>query len=218
MNINRTNKTKKRFNPRPPLIHLSIPNEFLWAFIGLILTIFSTFLEVFMTSLPWTWPVQGVRSYSLGVTYQIGAVLLTGCMGGPNAGLLSQIAYVLLGLAWVPVFAQGGGWNYLTEPSFGYLLGFIPGSWLCGWLAFRKRTNLESLAFSSLCGLVVIHLCGLVYLGGLSLFHPVVRQSIPLSSLPTAIFNYSVIPFPGQLIIICAVALMALILRRLMFY
>lgn len=218
MNTNRTNKTQKRFNPRPPLVHLSIPNEFLWAFIGLILTIFSTFLEAFITSPPWTWFEQGVQIYPLGVTYQIGAVLLTGCMGGPSAGLFSQIAYVLLGLLWVPVFAQGGGWGYLQEPSFGYLLGFIPGGWFCGWLAFRKRTNLESLAFSAICGLGVIHLCGLVYLVGLSLLSPTVRQSIPLSSLPTAIFNYSVIPFPGQLVIICAVALLALILRRLMFY
>lgn len=218
MNINRPKKTKKPFNPRPPLIRLSIPNEFLWAFIGLILTIFSTFLEAFITTPPWAWLTQGVRSYSLGVTYQIGAVLLTGCMGGPNAGLFSQIAYVLLGLFWIPVFAQGGGWDYLTEPSFGYLLGFIPGGWLCGWLAFRRHTNLESLAFSSICGLAVIHLCGLVYLVGLSFLNPVVRQSIPLSSLPAAIFNYSVVPFPGQIVIICAVSLLAFILRRMMFY
>ncbi|WP_245927615.1 biotin transporter BioY [Aphanothece hegewaldii] len=218
MNTNRTNKTNKPFKSRPPLVRLSIPNEFLWAFIGLILTIFSTFLDAFITNLPWTWLNQGVRSYSLGVTYQIGAVLLTGCMGGQNAGLLSQTAYVLLGLTWLPVFAQGGGWGYLLEPSFGYLLGFIPGGWLCGFLAFRRRTNLESLAFSAICGLVVIHLCGLLYLVGLSLFIPTVHQTIPISSLPMAIFNYSIIPFPGQLVIICAVALLSLILRRLLFY
>jgi len=99
--------------------------------IGLLLTIFSTFVPVSLAS----WSAAGLSSQKLGITYQIGAVLLTGCLGGKNAGLLAQVAYIFLGLTWLPVFAQGGGMGYLKEASFGYILGFMPGAWLCGWLA-----------------------------------------------------------------------------------
>ena len=71
--------------------------------------------------------------FSLGVTYQIGGVLLVGCLGGKNAGALSQIAYLVMGLTLLPVFADGGGIGYVKLSQFGYLLGFIPGAWICGF-------------------------------------------------------------------------------------
>ncbi|MEA5535043.1 biotin transporter BioY [Crocosphaera sp. XPORK-15E] len=194
---------------------VSFANEFLWAIIGLLLTVFSTFVEAFVTNMPWTWSDQGVHSLPLGVTFQVGAVLLTGCMGGKNAGLLSQVAYVFLGLFWHPVFAQGGGLDYWQQPSFGYILGFMPGAWLCGLMAFQTRTKLESLAISGLSGLLVIHLCGLIYLLGLSFLSPV---TVPHSSLFEMIINYSVHPIPGQFVIVCAMAIIAFILRQILFY
>lgn len=197
---------------------MSAPNELLWALIGLLLTIFSTFVEAFVTNLPWNWAEQGIHTQSLGVTYQIGAVLLTGCLGGKNAGALAQLAYVILGLTWLPVFAQGGGLGYLEEPSFGYILGFIPGAWFCGLLAFRARAKLESLAFSSLCGLLVIHVCGLFYLLGLSSFNSPANPTFALANLPTLILNYSITPLPGQLVIVCVVAIVSFALRQLLFY
>ena len=69
---------------------VSFPIELLWALIGLLLTIAGTFVEAFATNFPWTWSNQGIHSQSLGITYQIAAVLLTGCVGGKNAGILSQ--------------------------------------------------------------------------------------------------------------------------------
>lgn len=194
---------------------VSAPHELLWALIGLLLTIFSTFLQAFMINPPWHWGDNGVLPQSLGVTYQIGAVLLTGCMGGKNAGILAQVAYIILGLTWLPVFASGGGLDYWREPSFGYILGFIPGAWVCGWMAFRYRPKLETLGFSAICGLLAIHLCGLVYLVGLFL-SPLKNQL--QGSLGTSIINYSLIPLPGQLVIICVVALISYFLRRLLFY
>ncbi len=139
VNIKRKHK-QNRTNTKQPSSTVSFPNELLWAIIGLLLTIFSTFVEAFVTNMPWTWSEQGVNSLPLGVTFQVGAVLLTGCMGGKNAGFLAQVAYIFLGLFWFPVFAQGGGLQYWQQPSFGYVLGFMPGAWFCGWLAFLGRT------------------------------------------------------------------------------
>ena len=198
-------------------VKLPFPQELLWALLGLLLTIFSTFFAPSTTNFPWDWSEQGVQFQSLGVTFQVGAVLLTGCLGGKNAGALSQIAYVLVGLFWLPVFAQGGGIEYWQEPTFGYILGFIPGAWLCGWLAFRRRAKLETLAFSALAGLCVIHLFGLVYLLGLSYLSPS-DSPLSLATLPTAMAHYSLAPLLGQLVIVCAAATIAYILRQILFY
>ncbi|HAZ45968.1 MAG TPA: biotin transporter BioY [Cyanobacteria bacterium UBA11369] len=190
------------------------PTEFLWALIGLILTIGGTFLEASVTDFPWHWSESGIPTHSLGVTYQIGAVLLVGCLGGKNAGAMSQIAYLALGLAWLPVFDQGGGIGYLKQPSFGYLLGFVPGAWLCGFLAFKRPPTLENLAFSCVCGLVVVHLIGLIYL----IFSHYIGWGPADTSIGQAALRYSYYPLPGQLALICAVTVLSFILRRLMFY
>lgn len=187
----------------------------MWALIGLILTIGGTFLEAFMTSGPWGWGQQGVQTYSLGINCQVGAVLLIGCLGGRNSATVSQIAYLLLGLAGFNIFTYGGGLDYIHHPTFGYLLGFVPAAWICGWLAFQARPRLENLAFSCFCGLVAIHVTGAFYL---ILAHSFgwIRPDAP--ALLQSLVTYSGSPLPGQLAMICAVTLVAMLLRRLMFY
>jgi biotin transport system substrate-specific component len=189
------------------------PIELLWAFVGLILTIIGTFLPAFVANPSIIWDQQNIQMQSLGVTYQIGAVLLIGCIGGKNAAILSQIAYLVLGLTLLPVFTQGGGLAYLQQPTFGYLLGFIPGAWICGWLAFKVKLRLESLAFSSLCGLICVHLVGLSYL---TIAFWLKLTNLKSLSLEDAILKYSVYPLPGQVAIVCAVTVIAFFLRRIM--
>ncbi len=192
---------------------MSAPIELLWAVIGLLLTIGGTFLEAFVANPASIWEHQGLQTQSLGVTYQIGAVLLAGCMGGKNAAAISQIAYLAIGLAVWPVFDQGGGFSYVTKPTFGYLLGFIPGAWLCGRLAFQAKPRLETLAFSCLCGLLSIHTIGLSYL--ITTHTLGITKAVPLLS---AVLKFSVYPLPGQLALVCAVTVFAFLLRHLMLY
>jgi biotin transport system substrate-specific component len=182
---------------------------------GLLLTIGGNFLEAYITGFPWNWSQQGIQTYSLGVTYQVGAVLLVGCLGGKNAGALSQIAYLVIGLIWFPVFYQGGGLSYIKQPTFGYLLGFIPGAWVCGYLAFRRTPRLEFLAFSCVCGLLSIHITGLSFMILSHLFSWAGTEAMPLLQ---ATLKYSFYPLPGQLVVVCAVTVVAFTLRQLMFY
>ncbi|MBE9145864.1 biotin transporter BioY [Planktothrix mougeotii] len=189
--------------------------EFLWAIIGVLLTIGGTFLEAFVTDPSWLWQQQNVEVHSLGVTYQIGAVLLVGCLGGKNAAAMSQIAYLALGLTVLPVFSEGGGLDYFKQPTFGYLLGFIPGGWICGFLAFKALPKLELLAFSCLCGLLTVHSMGIMYLTISHLINGASTQGILLTE---AFEKYSLQPLPGQLAVSCAVAVLSYILRGLMFY
>jgi biotin transport system substrate-specific component len=195
---------------------LAISNQLLWSMIGLLLTIGGTFLQAYITTLPWSWSQQGVQIFPIGVTYQIAGVLLVGCLGGKNAGALSQIAYLVMGLTSLPVFYNGGGnIGYIKLYQFGYLLGFVPGAWICGSLAFKAKPRLETLAFSCLCGLLTIHLCGIFYL---ILGYFLQWKGTETISLMQAIIKYSWSLLPGQGSIVCAVSLVAWILRSIMFY
>ena len=126
----------------------------------------------------------------------------------------SRLGVVLFERFGFEVFAEGAGLGYLREPSFGYLLGFIPAGWLCGKLAFRGKPTLERLAFSALSGIVVVHLCGVGYLLLGHLFRWI-KADPPLL---TAIMDYSVMQIPGQVMVACAIALIAYGMRRALFY
>jgi biotin transport system substrate-specific component len=60
--------------------------------------------------------------YPVPMTLQSFFAILAGGMLPPRYALQSQLAYLLLGLAGLPVFAQGGGLGYIFQPTFGYLL------------------------------------------------------------------------------------------------
>jgi len=189
--------------------------DLLWALVGLVLTIGGKFLEAFVMNPPWAWAQSGLQAHSLGVSYQIGAVLLIACVGGKNAAAMAQIAYLMLGLLWLNIFSQGGGLSYIYRPGFGYLLGFVPAAWVCGVLAFRMRPRLESLAFSCLAGLLTVHGIGLAYL---AIAHSFKWLQAPVQPLWSLVQAYSINPIPGQLTIVCAVTVISFIMRHLMFY
>jgi biotin transport system substrate-specific component len=183
--------------------------ELMWAVTGLLLTIGSTFLQPAILLPPGLGAGSAVIQ-PIGATMQIGAVLLTGCLGGRNAGLLSQVAYIFLGLSGFNVFYHGGGIESLRSPAFGYLLGFIPGSWLCGSIAFARPLSLGRMAISCLCGLAAIHFVGIIY---------VLVMGMPNFALILQyLWQYSVQLLPGQLVVICGTATLATLLRRLLFY
>ena len=186
----------------------------LWAAIGLMLTIGGTFIPAYSIAAPWSWSGDGLAIQTLGVSYQVGAVLLTACLGGKNAALLSQTAYVLLGMTGLPIFAYGGGLDYLQQPNFGYLLGFILGAWLCGWLAFQTRVRFATLIASCLVGLIVIHLVGIIYL---TVMYYMAGFEPEINSVLQGIVIYSLQPLPGQLASVCAIGLIAFVMRKLMF-
>ena len=194
---------------------ISRPYILMWTIVGLFLTIGASFLPAYVTSSPWQWVSAGVTAYPLGFKSQVGAVLLVSCLGGRTAGVLAQVAYLLLGLLWLKVFNDGGGIEYLQKPAFGYLLAFIPGAWVCGQLAFRRSTRLECLGLSCLCGLVTIHFFGIIYL---ILFKLIDLLELNNFKLLESIANYSIYPMISQLLMGCTAASIAFVVRRIMFY
>lgn len=90
---------------------------------------------------------------------------LAGIILGSKLGALSQIVYVAIGLAGVPVFTEGGGISYIFKPTFGYLIGFIVAAYAIG----KAREKVKQLNFIKamailLLGLFFIYLFGVVYL------------------------------------------------------
>lgn len=100
------------------------------------------------------------------ITGQTFAVLLSGAVLGPWAGAGSQALYVGLGALGLPVFAdRNGGWEYFTGATFGYLVGFIAGAWLVGYLAERGADrNLVSSLAAFVAGNAVIYSLGVWWL------------------------------------------------------
>lgn len=205
-------------NKELPTQKISPVNEFLWALIGLMLTIFGTFVEVFVVVPEVSDNVEGMKTASLGITYQLAGVFMTGMLGGKNAGAYAQIAYVVMGLFKLPIFYQGGSFDYLQSPSFGYILGFIPGAWLCGFLVIPGKRRLELFTISGFLGLLVVHLCGISYLILYTYITPFFGNLLTSTYLQDAIALYTINPFPAQLALICATALVAFIIRLILLY
>lgn len=102
------------------------------------------------------------------VTLQSMVVILTGVMLGPSLGAASQIAYIAMGAAGVPVFAGGGaGIAHLFGPTGGYLLAFPAAAAAAGLVAGPARRGVVGAArllAGLLLGSVVVFAGGVPYL------------------------------------------------------
>jgi biotin transport system substrate-specific component len=106
----------------------------------------SAFVAVKIPFLTWGHPRQlpsadvlydlrGIMFGSHVVTAQMLMVWLTAAFLGPRRGALAIALYLSLGLGGLPVFSGGGGWGYVTSPTFGYLFAFLPAVIWAGRLA-----------------------------------------------------------------------------------
>jgi biotin transport system substrate-specific component len=98
-------------------------------------------------------------------------VVLVGAMAlGARLGLASQIAYLALGIAGLPVFAASPvlpqGVARLFGPTGGYLMAYPFAAYLVGSLAQRgfDRRYLSSVVAMT-CGLAVVFAAGVLWLG-----------------------------------------------------
>jgi biotin transport system substrate-specific component len=104
------------------------------------------------------WPVP--------ITGQTFAVLFVGATLGSLRGALSMLLYVGLGVAGLPIFAEGGaGLEKLAGPTGGYMIGFVLAAALVGWLAQKEwdRKVLGTIG-AFLAGTAVIYAVGLPWL------------------------------------------------------
>ena len=79
------------------------------------------------------WPVP--------MTMQTLVVLIIGAGYGWRLGAATMLAYLVEGVAGLPVFAAGAGPAYFAGPTGGYIAGFVLAATLAGWLAERGITR-----------------------------------------------------------------------------
>jgi biotin transport system substrate-specific component len=98
-------------------------------------------------------------------TLQVLFVFFAGSLLGSKRGMQSQLVYVGIGLAGLPVFTQGGGIGYFLQPTFGYLIGYIAGAFVVGWIIERiDNPKTYQFILANLAGLLVVYLIGVPYL------------------------------------------------------
>ncbi len=143
--------------------------------------------------------------------WQIQGVLLTSLLCGPQIGTISAISYLIIGLFYLPVFHGGGSVGYILTHEFGYLLGFIPAAWICGFLA-KQNTKAKLINYScySILSLCVVHIIGIIYL--------IIGKVFGnwLEDLSDLIFINTFIPFPTQLLLCISISLLSIFLRRVL--
>lgn len=96
------------------------------------------------------------------LTMQVFAVLLAGAAVGPAYGAGSQLLYLALGAAGLPLFAATSGSTLLADPTAGYLAGFPAAAWLVGHFARAGGARRRFVAMAA--ALVPIYLLGAAHL------------------------------------------------------
>ena len=93
----------------------------------------------------------------------LGICLVCGLLGFKR-GVISTLAYLLLGTLGIPVFAQfTGGIGIITGPSGGYLLGFILTAVIVGAVSDKHSGKLWALILAMVVGIIVCYAVGTVW-------------------------------------------------------
>lgn len=130
-------------------------------------------------------------------TLQFLFTMLAGLLLGGRLGALAVCAYIALGLAGLPVFAQGGGVAYIFQPSFGYLIGFAAGAYVSGVLANRvPRPGFGRLLAANFLGLAIVYLFGMAYYYLMSNFY----LGTPMGLWPLFLYCF-LLAVPGDIVL-----------------
>ncbi|MFO7888732.1 MAG: biotin transporter BioY [bacterium] len=92
-------------------------------------------------------------------------VYFSGLLLGAQRSFLSQMLFLLMGLAGIPVFIRGGGPAYVLQPSFGYLAAFPLSAYVCGKISHDLNNhNFFKLLIACGSGSLIILGLGSLYL------------------------------------------------------
>lgn len=84
-------------------------------------------------------PIELTWLASLPITLQSLLIMLLPALWGTREGVTIVLAYLLLGGLGLPVFADGhSGWSHFAGPTGGFLLGFLPATWLAGVMVHSR--------------------------------------------------------------------------------
>lgn len=186
----------------PPRVSL---NGLLFSVLGTLCIVFMSFIAFPLPSpLHWGNALDTTNaanaSSTIQYTLQLPMALFVAALLGPFLGVASLLLYLALGLTVYPLFANGGGLQYLLQPSFGYLLGSVVAAVRLApsfYQAFQKENggscSLKIIRLALVSG-VTMHAIGVLYLLGLAM-----AQQLPLADVPGWMLRLSLEPLPYDL-------------------
>lgn len=97
-------------------------------------------------------------------TLQTFFVVLSGALLGAKDGMISQAVYAIMGLIGLPVFSNGGGFMYVFQPSFGYIIAFPISAFVSGTIISRLKNKSFLKVFAALSiALLPAYIIGISY-------------------------------------------------------
>lgn len=94
---------------------------------------------------------------------QVPAIMFIVALLGRRFGIASIVIYILVGLFLAPVFALGGGIDYIFQFGFGYIIGYIPAVFFAGSI-LKSGLTFRNMAQATLVGVLTIHIIGVLYM------------------------------------------------------
>lgn len=129
-------------------------------------------------------------------TLQTFFVMMAGNLLGAKYAAGSVLVYVLIGLCGVPVFTGGGGFTYVFQPTFGYLIGFVFSAFVIGYIVNKSsQPSWKRLLAGDLAGLVIWYAFGIVYYWMIAKYY--LNDPVAMRSL---LVPFILLPLPGDLI------------------
>ena len=102
------------------------------------------------------------------VSMQFAFCMFASLMLGGLDSFACVAIYVVMGLIGIPVFSAGGGFAYVLQPTFGYILGFLIAAPVGGFVArgFKNdaRLNIFRLLLGAFCSLAIVYTVGVFYM------------------------------------------------------
>ena len=135
------------------------------------------------------------------ITFQTLGVMLAGAILGARKGFFAVLLLIALVAAGLPLLSGGrGGLGVFVGPSVGYLLGWLLGALVIGWITARllpRYALLPALGATALGGIVA------VYLVGVPVFAAITGTPIGVAIAGSAVF------LPGDLVKVVVTVLVA---------
>ncbi len=112
------------------------------------------------------------------ITFQVLFVLLAGSLIKFPYAPLAPFTYMMLGLLGVPIFTKGGGFWYIFEKSFGYIIGFVIAAAIMSYLIKKLKRNILNLTLINIIGVFIIYFFGIIYFYMIQNFY--IKVSMPI--------------------------------------
>ena len=102
------------------------------------------------------------------VAMQCAMCMLCALVLGARDATIAVLIYLAMGLVGIPIFTAGGGFAYVLQPTFGYLLGYIiavpVGALIARGVRNTSRPKLWRLLLGAFALLAILYTFGVIYM------------------------------------------------------